>query len=109
MWAACFSPVWRGQLRGEQTTTLTWTRALPRATTALLTAWTVVLFGWMTQLVPEIQAGATSPVLLGFWALLAGGTVMGPVVGTRFGGAALEAELPYLLDAATTPAVEEDW
>ena len=109
MWAACFSPVWRGTLTGEDTTTVTWSVALPRTTVALLVGWTVVLIGWMAQLGPEIMAGDTSPMMLGFWGLLAGGTIGGPLVGARFGGEALETELPFLLDAAQTPAVEEDW
>ena len=111
MWASCFSPVLRGELRpdGEDQTTFAFQREFPRVTRAVLALWAVLLTGWGALLAVAV-AGGELPPGLAWWAVLAGSATAGPAVGWSLGGAALDRALPWLQDQASrAPIPGEDW
>jgi len=109
MWASCFSPVDELVLGGEQRTTLTVQRRLPRFTLGLLVVWWVVTVAWGAAGVPQVIAGLESPAWLLFWTVLAVASTGGPAMGFVMGGKALDEAAPWLRETLETPDVEEDW
>lgn len=110
MWAACFSPVWQGEISGSgDETVITWNRWYPTFTLVLLFVWTLLIGLWGAVLWSAVSAGREEPGMLFFWALLAGGAALAAAVGTVMGGGRLGAAMPWLTEAITKAPVDEDW
>lgn len=110
MWAACFSPVVRGALEADpQGTRMRWERGFPRFTRAVQGFWVVLLAAWFVALVVSVGRGTEPAGVFGFWLLLAGSTVVSTAVGGRMGGRALDEALPWMVEIASQPPVDEDW
>jgi hypothetical protein len=110
MWASCFCPVFRGSIESiDSGARLSWTRAWPRFTIGLLVTWAVTLVLSLGAMLPQVLSGQEPVIWLAFWGLLAGGAVAGPLLGGRYGGAALDERVDWLIEAASNPIVEEDW
>lgn len=109
LWAACFAPVDELRLAADAGgTTLVAHRRLPRFTTGLLAVWWVLTVLWGVERIPAVLAGE-SPAWLLFWTILAVSATTGPAMGWVFGGQALDAARPQLLEALATPDLGEDW
>jgi len=111
LWAACFSPVLRGNLLASSTgTTIRWDRGWPRVTNAVVWGWTAVLVVWLVVLIPQIASGSEHPIWLLWWGILSATRVAATALGGHYGGLALDEHMEWLTRAAAEGVVdEEDW
>ncbi len=110
MWAACFSPVWRGTLTPHgSASSVEWRRTVPRFTLGLLVMWWIATASWLAAFVPVLISGDLHPAWLIFWCLLALASTAGPAVGWVMGGRALDAADDDLARALTLTGTEDDW